>query len=146
MAEFTWFFIRHLFPPAGQLELPSRYVWRQVFLSPELEITKLIYFNETFYNPLDIFSLARILQLRCSSGAWEKEPLALLVSIDVRSSNFELFGLIIKATAIFSNSLVLNVLVALLDIENCDEIICSIWWYFAVLRLSSMCSPASLLL
>ena len=26
MAEFTRFFIRHLFPPAGQLELPSRYV------------------------------------------------------------------------------------------------------------------------
>jgi len=40
---------------------------------------------------------------------------------------FKLFGLSINAVAIFSISLVLNVLVALLEILNCDEIMCSIW-------------------
>ena len=134
MAEFTWFFIRHLFPPAGQLELPSRYVWWQVFLSTELEITKPIYFNETFYNPLDPAFSA--LQEYSSWGvALVRERMNLLLFM--LALVFKLFGLSINAVAIFSISLVLNVLVALLEILNCDEIMCSIWWYSAV--LSSMC-------
>ena len=91
IAEFTRFSIRHLFPPAGQLELPSRYVWWQVYLSPELEITKPNFFNETFYNSLDPAFSA--LQEYSSWGvALERERKNLLLFLsalmfEVRTSN-----------------------------------------------------------